>query len=321
VIGRRKLIVVAASIPCSIARAQIVPQRVPRLAILSLGSTQARPVFAALRQGLGKLGYVEGTTIRLEFHFAHGSADRLKLLAKDLVRSEPDIVLADGGVAASAMQAETRSVPIVAVGSIDPALRSVASSLSRPGGNVTGITTFAVEIPNKQLEVLLEIVPAARRIGVVGLQVGAARDSLNAFASSRGIEIYHLQVVSPADVDEVLTSGTLDRLDGLIVAQNPATSALSHIVVKRINASRKAAIYVEREYLDVGGLASYGVDFAEVFRRLATFIDRILRGASPADIPIEQPTRLGLVLNLRSARALGLAIPVSLQARADELIE
>jgi putative ABC transport system substrate-binding protein len=291
------------------------------VAILSQGSNEARPVFTAFRAELRERGYIEGGTIAIEFHLAHGSTERLAPLAQAIARDRPEVVLADGGEAASAMHTATREIPIVAIGGIDPRQRVLVESLARPGGNVTGITTFTNELPVKQLELLIEIAPMARRIGAVGTQGAQQRHVIEESAASRGLGLRFIYGTTVADVARELAPAALADVAGLVLAQNPVLSAISALVVAQINAARKPAVYAEREYIDVGGLATYGIDFVTAFRRLADYVDRILRGANPAGMPIERPERVELAVNLRTARTLGIAIPPSVLARADEVIE
>ncbi len=301
-------------------RAQQPPRRIPRVAILSPGSSEARPVFAAFRDGLRALGWIEGRNIVLEFHFAHGDAARLTALAQAIARDGPAaVVLADGGAAAAAMQAATRTIPIVAIGAIDVSPGVLIASLARPGGNVTGITTFTSEVLLEQLEILHQLAPSARRIGVVG--TGQARRDLEEAASSLGLTLRFIGIANSGDVARELAPEAIGDVDGLLVAASPVLAALSALVVGRINANGKPAVYQERDFIDAGGLASYGVDFSAVFRQLAGYVDRILKGANPAEMPNERPVRIELIVNLKTARALGLTIPPVLLARADEVIE
>jgi putative ABC transport system substrate-binding protein len=297
------------------------PRAPARIAILTLGSNPSRPVFEAFRAELRERGHVEGRDIAIEFHMAHGSLERLAALAQAIVRTSPTVVLADGGAAASAIHAATREIPIVAVGSIDPMVRALAASLARPGGNLTGIATFNVELTVKQLELLHEIVPSARRAGVVGIQTDQARRAFAQAAEARRLVVRFIASPAAADVGTALAPAALADVDGLVLSQNPALTALSGPVVERINAGGKPAVYAEREYLESGGLVTYGIDFVAIYRRLAGYVDRVLRGASPAEMPIERPERLELAVNLRTARALAITIPPSVLTRADEVIE
>jgi putative ABC transport system substrate-binding protein len=294
---------------------------VPRVAILSSGSNEACLVFGAFRAELRSRGHAEGRTIAIEFYLGDGSVERLAALAQAIVRAPPAVVLADDGPSVDAIYAATREIPIVAVGSIDPTLGAFAVSLTRPGGNVTGVTTFPAELAVKQLEILHEIVPSARRIGVLGARRAQTRRALEEAAASYGLALRSIDVATASDAERELARGALVDVDALVVARSPVSSAMSEFVVALVNASGKPAVYGEREFVVVGGLATYGVDYVAVFRRLADYVDRILRGANSAEMPIERPERLELAVNLRTARALGITIPQALLARADEVIE
>jgi putative ABC transport system substrate-binding protein len=320
---RRRTLLVGIALVATAGTDNAAAQRrgVPRVAILSSGSNEARAVFEAFRAELRARGYIEGRTIAIELHLGDGSVERLAGRARAIVRDPPAVVLADDGPSVDAIYAATREIPIVAVGSIDPTLGAFAVSLARPGGNVTGITTFPAELAVKQLEILHEIVPSARRIGVLGAQRAQTRRALEEAAASYGLALRSIDVAAASDAERELAPGALVNVDGLVVARSPVSSAMSGLVVAQINAAGKPAIYGEREFVAVGGLATYGVDYVAVFRRLADYVDRILRGANPAEMPIERPERLELAVNLRTARALGITIPQALLARADQVIE
>jgi putative ABC transport system substrate-binding protein len=322
---RRALVAALAVAGARRAAAQPAPARLPRVAILTSGSTETRPLFTAFRDSLQALGWIEGRNVAVGFHLAGGSPERLTALAQAIARDGAEVVLADGGNAAAAIFAATRTIPIVAVGGIDPSLQSFAASLARPGGNLTGITTFAVEMAGKQIEVLHELAPAARRIGAIR-PADLQRDSnveaaAAAAATSLGLTLRYIHVATPTDVARELASAKLAEFDAMMVVSSPVVAAMSAIVVERINASRKPAVYLERDYIDAGGLVVYGIDYFAVFRRLAVYVDRVLRGANPAEMPIERPDRIELIVNLKVARALGIAIPPTLLGRADEVIE
>jgi putative ABC transport system substrate-binding protein len=320
---RRDLIVrmVLASAMPGVAAAQH-PQGIRRVAILTLGANRARPVFTAFREELQRLGYVEGRTIAIAIHLAEGNAERLDPLAQTIVRGAPDVTVADGSAAAIALRAATHDIPIVAIGGIDPLLRPLATSLARPGGNLTGISTYSVELGIKQLELLHELAPAASRIGALGtVTTQQARHALSEAGTALGLTVRWIDSQTAADVERDLAPQALADVDALVVTQSPALSALSALVVAQINACGKPAIYGEREYIDAGGLATYAIDFVVEYRRLAGFVDRILRGATPSALPIERPERLAMAINLRTARALGITVPPSLLLRADEVIE
>jgi len=292
-----------------------------RIAVLSPGTSETRSVFTAFRTQLRALGYQEGRDVVLEFHFANGS-ERLAALAEEIAaRKGTDLVLADGRFAAQAMASASRTIPIVAVTG-DPVALGLAVSLAHPGGNVTGIATLSTELGAKQLELLREIVPSARRIGVVNVSFSAAGyRALEDRAASLGAALRPLTFQTQIDAERVLAPEALGNVDGLVVPPSALLAGMSATVVRLINAAGKPAVYAERDFVAVGGLVMYGHDIDDAFRRAASVVDRVLKGASPADTPFEQPTRVALVVNLKTARELGLTIPQPLLLRADEVIQ
>ena len=300
--------------------AQQPPRGIARVAILSLGTSQARPVFAAFRSRLRELGYEEGRDIALDFHFAHDS-EQLALSAQAIAREGANLVLADGSQAARAMHAASRTIPIVAVTG-DPVYFGLAASLARPGGNVTGVATMSLELGPKQLEFLREILPSAQRIGVVDTYMSApSYRAIEERAGSLGVALRRITIRTQIDAEREFAPTALHDVDGLILPPSPLLAGMSATLVRLISAARKPAVYAEVEYVAVGGLAVYGVDYEDLFRRAASLVDRVLKGASPATTPFEQPTRIALVLNLKSARMLGLTFPPSVIARADQVIQ
>jgi len=301
--------------------AQQSPRRIVRIAILSPGTSEARSVFTAFRAQLRALGYGEGRDVVLEFHFAKGT-ERLAALAQAIAGEGVDVVLADGGLAARAMHAASRTIPIVTVTN-DPVGAGLAVSLARPGGNVTGVSTMAAELVSKQLEFLREILPTARRIGVVevSMSAGAIYRANEERAASFGVALRRIVIRTQVDAERELAPTALGDVDGLVLGPNAIIGGLSAPLVRLINAAGKPAIYGDRDFVAAGGLAFYGFDIDEAFRLCARVVDRVLKGANPAMTPFEQPTRIALVLNLKSARTLGLKFPPSVIARADEVIQ
>jgi ABC-type uncharacterized transport system substrate-binding protein len=301
--------------------AQGSPRRIMRIAVLSPGTSETRSVFIAFRTQLRALGYEEGRDVVLEFHLANGS-ERLPALAQAIAaRNSTDLVLADGRVAAQAMMSASRTIPIVAVTG-DPVALGLAVSLAHPGGNVTGIATLSTELAAKQLELLHEIVPSARRIGVVDVSMEAPTyRALEDRATSLGATLLLLTFQTQNEAERVLAPAALGTIDGLLVPPSALLARFSATVVRLINVAGKPAIYAERDFIAAGGLAMYGHDIDDAFRRSASLVDRVLKGANPADMPFEQPTRIALVVNIKSAKALGITIPQSVLTRADEVIQ
>jgi putative ABC transport system substrate-binding protein len=303
------------------AFAQPLAPRIARIAILSPGANEARSVFTAFRTQLRKLGHEEGRDVALEFFFGKGN-EQLAALAQAIVRRGFDIVLADGRLAAQAMQAASRTMPIVAVAG-EPVSNGLAASLVRPGGNVTGVATMAVELGAKQLELLCEILPSARRIGMVDAsqRPGAAYRSFEDRAAALGVALRRVVIQTQADAERELAPPALRDIDGLVLPANALIGGLIAPLVRLIEAAGKPAIYGEKEFVALGGLVFYGFDIDDSFRRCAGIVDRVLKGADPATTPFEQPTRIGLVVNVKAARAIGLRFPYAVIARADEVIQ
>lgn len=300
--------------------AQLPPQRIARVAILSPGANDARSVYAAFRTRLRELGYEEGRNITLEFHFADGG-ERLAELAQSIVRSGADLVFADGRLAAEAMHAASRTIPIVAIIG-NPVELGLAASLAHPGGNMTGIAAMSSELDAKRLEFLRGILPSARRIGVINVQLSAlSYRALEDRAASLGVTLRHIYVHTQADAERELTPAALADVDGLVVAPNPLIVRLSTTLVQLIGAASKPAIYGDRDFVAAGGLVIYNSDTNDSFRRAASLVDRVLKGADPSVTPFERPMRINFVINLKTAKALGLDIPLLILGRADEVIE
>jgi len=323
-VKRRSFVGMAGSSLLSVPLAGLGQQPAPkvvRIAILSPGASEARSVFTAFRTQLRALGYEEGRNIALEFFFGKGS-EGLAALALDIVRTGVDIVLADGRLAAQAMQAASRALPVVAVAG-EPVLNGLAASLSRPGGNVTGVATLASELGPKQLEFMHEIMPTARRIGIIDAtrEPGPSFRSFDERAAWLRVTLRRIVIQTQADAERELAPASLRDVDGLVLPANAIIGALVAPLVRLILAAGKPAIYGEKEFVAAGGLVFYGFDIDEAFRLCARVVDRVLKGADPATTPFEQPTRIALVVNLKTARALGIKFPFSVIARADEVIQ
>ena len=294
-----------------------------RIAVLSPGSSEARSVFTAFRTQLRALGYEEGRDVALVFYFAKGT-DALVPLARVIARESFDVILADGRLAAQAMYSVTRTIPIVGVAG-EPVEAGLADSLARPGRNVTGVATMAVELGSKGIEIMHEILPSAHRIGMVQRQAAVTSPpyfrALEARAAALGVKLRHIIILSGADAERELAPAAIADIDALVLPANAIIAGMSATVIRLINAAAKPAIYGDRDFIAAGGLVFYGFDIDEAFRLCATVVDRVLKGASPATTPFEQPSRIALVLNFKTARALGVKFPPSLIARADEVIQ
>ena len=300
----------------------------PRIGFLSpssLSEPRHQRYLQAFQQGLRELGYVEGQTIAIESRWAGGTYDRLPGIAGELVRLKVDIIVTYGLPAIQAAKQATATIPIVMTGVIDPVASGLVTSLARPGGNITGISNMDLELVGKQLELLKEVAPKVSRVALLGNpanpvnapQVRHAQDAARAF----GVRLQHVEARGPGEIESAFAAMTADRAGAVVVLLD--TMLIDHRTQIADLAARRRlpAVYGMTEYAEAGGLMAYGSSAADRFRRAATFVDKILKGAKPADLPIERPTKFELVINLKTARALGLTIPESILVRADQVIQ
>ncbi len=281
--------------------------------------------WVAFRQQMRQLGYVEGQNVSFEPRWAQGDDDRLPKLAAELVGLKVDLIVTGGTNAAIAAKRATSTIPIVTATGADPVAVGVAASLGQPGSNLTGMTTISSDLAGKRLEILRIVAPRASRIAILWDERNPgsrlAVDGTEAAAKTAGLTIHSVPVRSPARLEAAFATVVRDRAGALIIVQGPMffshRKRLAELAVKH----RLPTVIGSREYVEAGGLAGYGTDEPDLFRRAATFVDKILKGAKPADLPMEQPTKFELVINLKTAKALGLTIPPSLLQRADRVIE
>jgi putative ABC transport system substrate-binding protein len=301
--------------------------KAPRIGLLG-GSPAASPLREAFRQGLRDLGYVEGRNVMIEYRFDEGKLERLPALVAELVALEVDVILAGSTSAALAAKQATRTLPIVVAGIRDPVGSGLVSSLARPGGNVTGLSLLAPDLVGKRLEQLKQAVPGVTRVAALwhrGGQVERAdKDILKeaeAAARALGVQLQIVEVRGPADLDRAFSDMASARAGALAVLGGTMLFNERRRLVDLAATNRLPAVYPVREFVDAGGLMFYGANTADAWRRAATYVDRILKGTKPGDLPVEQPSKFELVINLKAAKALGLAIPPSLLQRADQAIE
>jgi len=325
---RRTLILAAAAWPvlawAGAVRAQ-APAKVRRIGLLTPYSPSDTALWhQAFRLGLRDLGWVEGRDISFEYRYAEGRSDRLPELAADLVRLKVDVIVTTVSTDALAAQKATRAIPIVMAVAGDAVALGLVESLARPGGNVTGLSSMS-ELVGKRLELLKEIVPKLSRVAVVWNPQSAVATlywkEIQLPARQLGIELHSLEVRDPDDFDKAFEAATKARAGALFVIQDPLIVANLKRIVSLAAKSRLPSIYHLSEFADAGGLAAYGTDRAEMFRRAATFVDKILKGAKPGELPIDRATKFELVVNLKTAKALGITIPQSVLLRADRVIE
>jgi putative ABC transport system substrate-binding protein len=302
------------------------PAKVPRIGFLTTFS----PSFVAarvegFRQGLRELGYVEGKNIVIEWRSADGNNDRMLALATELVGLKVDVILSPGPSATRAFKDATSTIPIVMAQDTDPVGSGFVASLARPGGNITGLSTLAPEMGGKQLELLKEIVPKLSRVAVIGNSTipGDAQALRETVLAAGTYEIYlrYLNVPDPKDIEATFRTAAKGRADGLLVLGNPNLNAQRKQVVDLAVKHRLPATYTRPEYIDAGGLMYYGTSYPDLFRRAAYYVDKILKGAKPADLPVEQPTKFEFIINLKAAKQIGLTIRPNVLARADRVIK
>jgi len=279
-----------------------------------------------LRVGLRELGYVDGQNIQILYRWAQGHFERLPDLAAELVRLNVDVIVAFVAQASLAAQRATTTIPIVMVGVADPIGVGLIASLSRPGGNITGTSTVAADLVGKQLELLKEIVPSASRIAGLWNPANSAFQRLQvreavAAALSAKVELRLLEARTPNEFDNAFAVIDREEIRALLVLSDPLFASHLHILVELVTKGRLAAIYGARMFPDAGGLMGYGPSYFDSSKRAAVYADKILNGAKPADLPVEQPTRFEFVVNLKTAKALGIDLPTSILLRADEVIE
>jgi len=329
-VNRRELITLlggAAGWPLA-ARAQ-QPGRIRRIGILFGGFSDTDPEprarVGAFTHHLEELGWIDGRNVQIDLRIGAGDADRVQAYAEELIGMMPDVLAANSGPAVAALARQTKTIPVVFASVLDPVGGGLVASLARPGGNITGFSNFEPAITGKWLELLREIAPSLTRVTAI---FDRANPSWAEFA--RAIEnaapSFYLQytpapVANGADVQQAIDAMARESNSGLVVVGGTVASAHHRTIVELAARYRLPAVYPFGYYARAGGLISYGVDNVDLWRRAATYVDRILRGATPADLPVQLPTKFELVINLKTAKALGLDVPATLTARADEVIE
>jgi putative ABC transport system substrate-binding protein len=310
---------------CVSAHAQ-QPTKIPRIGLLFTATPSAAAArIEAFRQGLRELGYVEGKNILIEQRYAEGQLNHMNELAAELVRLKVDVIVTIGPAATRPAKEATTAIPIVMGVDDDPVGNGFVASLARPGGNITGLASLAPEIGGKQLELLKEIVPRLSRVAVLGTstQPGNAQSLREAevAAGALAVKLQYLDVLSPKDIEPVFRTASNGRAEAVLVLRASVFFSHRKQIVDLAAKRQLPAMYYTTEYVEEGGLMTYGVSITDLFRRAATYVDKILKGAKPAELPIEQPTKFELVVNLKTAKRIGLTIPPNVLARADKVIK
>jgi ABC-type uncharacterized transport system substrate-binding protein len=314
------LLVIAA-----IAEAQ-QPKKVPRIVYLSNISPSADAArYEAFRQGLRELGYVGGKNVVIEYRASEGKSDRLPALLAELVGLKVDIIVTNGPTVTRVAKDATAAIPIIVAQDSDPVGSGLVASLARPGGNITGLSTLGPELSRKRLQLLKEIAPKLSRVAILGTSTITAHARFlkehEPAAGALGVKLQFLDVLDPKDIETAFQAASKGRADGLLVLSGPVLNSHRTQVLDLAVESRLPAIYSFPEFVEAGGLMTYGVSTTDLARRAATYVDKILKGRKPADLPVEQPTKFELIINLKTAKQIGLTIPPNVLARADRVIK
>ncbi len=304
------------------------PATIARIGYLAANLNTSPPLPEAFRQGLRDLGYVEGRNVVIEYRDAQGKLERLPALAVELVALKVDVIVVGGTPQALAAMQATRTLPIVFAAAPDPVASGLVASLARPGGNVTGLSDLVAELVGKCLELLKEALPGVSRVAVLWQPGGHGERTekemlkrAEVAAQALGVRLQSVEARGPADLGRAFSEMTRARADALTVFGTPMFFVERRRLVELTATNRMPAVYPLRGFVDAGGLVSYGPNNADLFRRAATYVDKILKGAKPGDLPVEQPTKFELIINLKTAKALGITIPQSVLGRADEVIQ
>ena len=302
------------------------PAKIPRIGFLSgqsLSNISTRT--EAFRQGLRELGYVEGKNIVIEWRFAEGKLDRLPALAAELVRLKVDVIVTSGLGSTRPANEATNTIPIVMTQDPDPVGNGFVASLARPGRNITGLSTLSPELSGKRLELLKEIVPKLSRVAVVGTSTNASTAQMlretELAAGALGVKLQYLDVRGPKDIEAAFRAASKEGAEALLLLGGPVIASQRTQIKDLVVKSRLPAIYESGLEVEAGGLMSYGVSRTDLGRRAATYVDKILKGAKPGDLPVEQPKKFELIINLKAAKQIGLTIPPNVLARADRVIK
>jgi ABC-type uncharacterized transport system substrate-binding protein len=315
----------AAMWPLKVSAQQAAARRIGVLMGAAADDPRMKAQLAGLREGLARLGWVEGSTLQIDYRFAAGNLDQFSVLAKELIALYPEVILAQSTPGAATLQRETRTIAIVFVEVSDPVGSGFITSLARPGGNLTGTIQYEPGVTGKWLAMLKEIAPSLTRVALLanpkGTNYNYFLQNATAAAPSLAIEIVSNPIDTVADIERSIGALAHQGSGGLLLPPEHFTNLHRNLIIGLAAEHRLPAVYPWRYFVTDGGLMSYGIDLVDVYRQSASYVDRILRGAKPADLPVQVPTKYETALNLKTAKALGLAVPASLLVRADEVIE
>jgi ABC-type uncharacterized transport system substrate-binding protein len=303
------------------------PTKIPRIGYLSpADANSSKTSVEPFRQGLRDLGYIEGKNILIEYRYAEGKLDRIPSLVADLVQLKPDVLVVISLLSIRAAKQATKTIPIIIMSTQDPVATGIIDSLAHPGGNITGVTRLTRELSGKRLELLKEVVPRMSRVAVIWSPddsgASIAFKEYEAVASALKTQLQSLEVREPTpDLEGAFQAAAKERANALITITNPVLSRYVKRVADLAISNRLPSMYERIAWVEAGGLMSYSANDADSFRRGATYVDKILKGAKPADLPVEQPTKFELVINLKTAKQIGLTIPPNVLARADRVIK
>jgi putative ABC transport system substrate-binding protein len=301
------------------------PKKVPRIAWLTSSplSGNANRI-EAFRQGLRELGYVEGENIVIEYRSGEGNRDRVPALAVELVHLKVDVIVTAGASTTRSAKAATTTVPIVMAQDIDPVESGFVTSLARPGGNITGLSTLAPELSGKRLELLKEIVPKLSRVAVLGTSTVPGHSQMireiERAAKAFSVKLQYLDVLDSKSIENAFRAASKERAEAILTLQSPIVFSQRAQILDLAVKNRLPVMYFQTEYVDAGGLMSYSANLNDLARRAATYVDKILKGAKPSDLPVEQPKKFDFVINLKAAKQIGLTVPPNVLVRADRVI-
>ena len=307
------------------ARAQQAPAKIYRIGVLETVPLAQNSSFAAFKAGMSELGRVEGRDYIVEYRSPDGDALRFPLLANELLALGVDVIVTRGTPAALAAKKATPTVPIIMASSGDPLGAGIVESLARPGGNITGMSAFATEIAGKRVELAKNLLPAMTRIGLLANMSNPVSrpqwEETKKASAALGLEVDLFDVRNRSDIDRAFETAAARKIDAVLIAQDTVTQTYLQRIVSLAEQTKVPVIYASREFVEGGGLMSFRVNYKRLYFRVASLVDKVLKGAWPGDIPVEQPTQLELVINLKAAKLLGISIPPDVLLRADEVIE